>query len=171
MSARRAAVRRVLGIDPGTLRLGYAVIELGGRSGGRVVGPGMHYLECGVIRAPRTKDVVERLFVIAGELAGVITEFAPAELAIEKAFHGKSAASALALGQARGAVLLLARQHGLATFEYAPASIKRAVVGHGAADKSAVAERVSLIFGLARAPAADAADALAIACCHAFARR
>ncbi len=165
------AVSRILGIDPGTQRLGYAVIELGGRRASRVVGPGMTYLECGVIRAPRTKDVVERLFVIATSLGEVIDEFDPGELAIEKAFHGKSAASALALGQARGAVLLLARQRGLATFEYAPATIKRAVAGHGAADKSAVAERVSLIFSLARAPAADASDALAIACCHAFARR
>jgi crossover junction endodeoxyribonuclease RuvC len=151
----------VLGVDPGTLRLGYAIIETG--SGVR-----MRYVECGVIRAPDDRDVGKRIFAVACDLAEVIREFQPHAFAIERAFHGKSAASALKLGEARGALMLLAHQHGLPTFEYAPAQVKRAVVGHGAATKAVIAERMKLLFALHRAPAADAADALAIACCHAL---
>jgi crossover junction endodeoxyribonuclease RuvC len=159
---------RVLGVDPGTLRLGYAVIEIGGPPTRGL--PGLHYVECGVIRAPDERDVGARLFAIACDLAEVIREFEPRAFAIEKAFHGKSAASALKLGQARGALILLAHQHRLPTFEYAPAQVKRAVVGHGAATKAAIAERMKLLFALSRAPASDAADALAIAACHALRR-
>jgi crossover junction endodeoxyribonuclease RuvC len=130
----------------------------------------MHYVECGVIRAPDVRDVGARLFAIACDLAEVIDEFEPQAFAIERAFHGKSAASALKLGQARGALMLLAHQRGLPTFEYAPAQVKRAVVGHGAATKQAIADRMKLLFTLRRAPAADAADALAIAACHALSR-
>ncbi len=161
------AVLRVLGIDPGTLRLGYAVIEC--RLAGRGQ-PELHYLECGVIKPPKIPDMGARLFAIASELDTVIAEFSPNACAIEKAFHGENARSALTLGQARGALMLLAHQRGMATFEYAPAHIKRVVAGHGAADKTMIAERVRMIFGLKKAPAADAADALAIACCHAFAQ-
>lgn len=162
MSARVVVrVRRVLGIDPGTLKLGYAIIETG-------AGVRMRYVECGVIKAPDERDVAKRIHAVVQDLAEVITEFAPDAFAIEKAFHGKSAASALKLGQARGALLLLAHQHGLPTFEYAPAQVKRVVVGHGAATKAVIAERMKLLFALHRAPAADAADALAIACCHAL---
>lgn len=156
---------RILGIDPGTLRLGYAVIEAVWAAGR----PRLHYLECGVIKAP-TGDIATRLFAIATDLAEVITEFAPRECAIEKAFGGKNPASALALGQARGAVMLLAAQHGMASHEYAPAYVKRMIAGHGAATKAAIAQRVQLLFELVRPPAADAADALAIACCHALVR-
>jgi crossover junction endodeoxyribonuclease RuvC len=156
---------RILGVDPGTIRLGYAVIEAV-RGRGRVE---LHYLECGVIAAPARESVAARLFTIASELGGVIDEFAPQQCAIERAFHGKSAASALALGQARGAMMLLAAQRGLSCHEYAPASIKRVVAGHGAATKQAIAVRVRQIFALQQPPASDAADALAIACCHALA--
>ncbi|HWB78713.1 MAG TPA: crossover junction endodeoxyribonuclease RuvC [Nannocystaceae bacterium] len=158
---------RVLGIDPGTLKLGYAVIEC---QPGKL-GPGaMRYLECGVIKAPKIREIGPRLHAIAQELDTVIAEFTPKTCAIEKAFHGTNARSALTLGQARGALMLLAHQRGMDTFEYAPAHIKRVVAGHGAADKTQIAERVRMLFGLRRAPAADAADALAIACCHALAR-
>jgi crossover junction endodeoxyribonuclease RuvC len=158
---------RVLGIDPGTIRLGYAVIEFELGAKGT---PVLRYLECGVIRAPKISDVAARLLELTAELALVIDEFAPSICAIEKAFHGKSARSALTLGQARGALMLLAHQRKLETFEYAPAHIKRVVAGHGAADKVAIAERVRLLFGLRTPPASDAADALAIACCHALGR-
>jgi crossover junction endodeoxyribonuclease RuvC len=157
------AAQRVLGVDPGTVRLGYAIIETHG-------GARMTYVECGVIKAPDDPDIGKRLFAVAKDLAEVIVEFTPHVFAIEKAFHGKSAASALALGQARGAMMLLAHQHGLPTFEYAPAQVKRTVVGKGAATKEAIAERMKLLFALRCAPASDAADALAIACCHALRR-
>lgn len=155
---------RILGIDPGTRKVGYAVIDatIGRR------GPEMRYVECGVLAAPAKGEVPARLFAIAEDLAAVIDEHAPVQLAIERAFGGKNVHSALMLGQARGALMLLAAQRGLPAFEYAPALVKRVVAGRGAATKDAIAERVRLLFELRRAPPADAADALAIACCHAL---
>jgi len=157
---------RILGIDPGTRKVGYAIIEatLARR------GATMRYVECGVIAAPAKVDVPVRLLAIAEDLAAVIDEFEPVQLAIERAFGGKNVHSALVLGQARGALMLLAAQRGLPAFEYAPAVVKRVVAGHGAATKDVIAERVRMLFELRRAPPADAADALAIACCHALSR-
>jgi crossover junction endodeoxyribonuclease RuvC len=87
-------------------------------------------------------------------------------VALERAFHGKNAYSALVLGQARGAIMLMVCQKRLPVVEYAPAQVKRAVIGHGRATKQNVQDRMRLMFGLRRAPDADAADALAIAACH-----
>lgn len=157
---------RILGVDPGTLRVGYAIIEVSGSVRGRTTA--MRYVECGVIAAPARRPVGERLLAIADDLGAVIDEHAPAQFAIERAFGGKNVLSALTLGQARGALMLLAAQRGLNAFEYAPALVKRVVAGHGAATKQQIAERVRLLFELRRAPPADAADALAIACCHAL---
>ncbi len=164
-TAARAPVR-ILGIDPGTLRVGYAIIDA---SPGRA-GASMRYLECGVIAAPAKDDVAVRLLSIATDLGAVIDEFSPGQLAIERAFGGKNVHSALTLGQARGALMLLAAQRGLPSFEYAPALVKRVVAGHGAATKLDIAERVRLLFDLRTPPRPDAADALAIACCHALSR-
>jgi crossover junction endodeoxyribonuclease RuvC len=97
----------------------------------------------------------------------VIDELSPAAVAIEKAFFGKSVGSALKLGQVRGAVMLLAGQRGLPVFEYGPTVVKRAVAGHGRATKLHVQQRVQMLLGLRRTPTEDAADALAIAMCHA----
>lgn len=155
---------RILGVDPGTLKVGYAIIEATPGRNGAV----MRYLECGVIAAPAREQVAVRLLAIATDLGTVIDEFSPTTLAIEQAFGGKNIHSALTLGQARGALMLLAGQRGLPSFEYAPALVKRVVAGHGAATKQDVADRVRLLFDLRTAPPADAADALAIACCHAL---
>ncbi len=157
---------RILGIDPGTRKVGYAIIDAGSTRRGA----SLQYIECGVLAAPGKVDVATRMLAIAEDLAAVIDEFAPVQLAIERAFGGKNVHSALTLGQARGALMLLASQRGLAPFEYAPALVKRVVAGHGAATKEAIAERVRLLFELRTAPPADAADALAIACCHALSR-
>lgn len=151
---------RILGIDPGTVCVGYAVLEYRGRP------QRLHYLECGVVRPPRSLDVPARIAEIATELTEVIEEFKPNALALEMAFYGKNAASALKLGQARGAIMLLAAQHGLTTHEYAPSTIKQQVVGHGRATKTQVQARVQLVLALQRTPSSDAADALAIALCH-----
>ncbi len=153
---------RVLGIDPGTRVVGYALVEARGRAAFR-------YLECGVIR-PRAADLADRILEIAADMEEVIDAFEPAELAIERAFAGKNAQSALKLGQARGALVLAARRRGLSVFEYAPAAVKRAVAGHGRAPKRAMQERVAFLCGLASLPPADAADALALAICHVFGR-
>lgn len=160
------ACSRILGIDPGTRVLGYGLVEVRGR-GRRGGAPGWHYVECGVIQAPTELAMPARLGVIADEVASVIGQLQPAAVAIEKAFYGKSVGSALKLGQVRGAMMLLAAQHGLPVFEYGPTVIKRAIAGHGRASKNDVQLRVQMLLGMARTPTADAADALAIAMCHA----
>jgi len=156
-----ARTHRILGIDPGTLCVGYGVIEAHPGRGGA-----FEYVECGVLRPSRTLEVHERIAEIAEGIAEIIVELAPVALALEKAYHGKNAASALKLGQARGAIMLLASQHGMPTFEYAPSTIKQQVVGHGRATKAQVQARVQMLFKLSRTPTTDAADALAIALCH-----
>jgi len=159
-----AKTMRILGVDPGTRILGYGLVDVTGA--GRQA-PGWAYVECGVIRAPTALAIPARLAAIAGELGEVIEELQPAAVAIEMAFCGKNAASALKLGQVRGAVMLLAGQHDLPVFEYGPTVVKRAVAGHGRATKSDVQQRVQMLLGLRRVPTEDAADALAIAMCHA----
>jgi crossover junction endodeoxyribonuclease RuvC len=155
-------VTRILGIDPGTRIVGYGVLDH--RVGDRPV-----YVECGVIRLTAADPMPVRLADLARAIAEIIAEFAPKVLSLEAAFHGINASSALKLGQARGAVMAVAAERGLEVAEYAPAYIKRAVVGHGRASKTDVMARVQLLFGLARPPTADAVDALAIALCHAHA--
>lgn len=151
---------RILGIDPGTRTVGYGLVDLVGRDG-------LEYVECGIIRPSPTAPVVDRLHEIAEGIADVIREFSPGTLALERAFHGVNAASAIKLGEARGTVMLVGKQHGLGVHEYAPTHIKRAVVGKGRATKEDVQQRVALLCGLRRTPSTDAADALAIALCHA----
>jgi crossover junction endodeoxyribonuclease RuvC len=124
-----------------------------------------------VIRLREDDPMAVRLSVLARTIAELIVEFGPRVLSLEAAFHGVNASSALKLGQARGAVMAVAAERGLEVAEYPPAYVKRAVVGHGRATKQDVMSRVQLLFGLARAPTADAADALAIALCHAHAPR
>jgi crossover junction endodeoxyribonuclease RuvC len=153
---------RILGVDPGTRIVGYGLVDY--RPGDRPV-----YIECGVIRLAEDDPMPIRLSTLARAIAELIAEFAPKVMSLEAAFHGVNASSALKLGQARGAVMVVAAERGLDVAEYAPAYVKRAVVGHGRASKSDVQARVQLLFGLARAPTADAADALAIALCHAHA--
>ncbi|MDC0673999.1 crossover junction endodeoxyribonuclease RuvC [Nannocystis radixulma] len=153
---------RILGVDPGTRIVGYGLLDH--RHGARPA-----YVECGVIRLREQDPMPVRLSVLARTIAELIGEFDPRVLSLEAAFHGVNASSALKLGQARGAVMAVAAERGLEVAEYPPAYVKRAVVGHGRASKQDVMARVQLLFGLARAPTADAADALAIALCHAHA--
>jgi crossover junction endodeoxyribonuclease RuvC len=155
-----AARQRILGVDPGTRTVGYAIVDSGARA--------PVYVECGVLQTVRGDDVTTRVRRIVEDLAEIIAEFRPGVLALEKAFHGRNAASALKLGQARGAIMLLAGQHDVPVFEYTPATVKQAVVGNGRATKIQIQARVRLVFGLRRAPSIDAADALAIALTHAF---
>lgn len=153
---------RILGVDPGTRVVGYGLID---------VDPGARptYVECGVITLEEKDPMPLRLSVLARSIAELIAEFGPRILSLEAAFHGKNALSALKLGQARGAVMVVAAERGLEVAEYPPAYVKRAIAGHGRATKEDVTARVQLLFGLARPPRADAADALAIALCHAHA--
>jgi crossover junction endodeoxyribonuclease RuvC len=149
-----------LGIDPGTLRLGYGVIEW--------LGPAVvRYVECGVITAPANHSRAARLVEIGRGLRELVVELRPDTVAMEEAFFGKSVQSTLALGEARGVALLVAGEAGLLVTGYPPATVKKAVVGHGRASKDQIAYLVRATLKLRSLPPTDAADALAIAICHA----
>ena len=152
-------VPRVIGIDPGSRVVGYAVLD--------VLGPGRwQYVECGTLVA-RGDDPVQRVHELVGSLTEVLTELSPTSAAMETAFHGQSTSSVLRLAEARGALREALMARGLRPGEYAPAHVKRMVAGRGAATKHEVARRVTLVFGLSKLPPADATDALAVALCHA----
>ena len=158
---------RILGIDPGTRIVGYGLVDCAPRGASGVRGGGFEYVECGVIRLDETDVMPRRLLMLAEALGEIIGEYDPAVMSLESAFHGVNASSALKLGLARGAIMLVGAQHGLPVAEYAPALVKRTVVGHGRATKQDVQTRIKLLCRLAREPLSDAADALALALCHA----
>jgi crossover junction endodeoxyribonuclease RuvC len=163
MAERNTVYPRVLGVDPGTRVVGYGIVDL--------LGPArFEYVECGVLKAGGD-DLDARVAELAAGLEEVIGEFEPTRLAIECAFHGINASSALKLAEARGAFKLVGRGAGLQIFEYEPAKVKRALVGSGKATKADIQRRVSVLCRLQRAPVSDAADALAIAICHVQAAR
>lgn len=148
----------ILGVDPGSRITGYGLIRTQGRQLG--------YLDSGCIRLGE-KPLAERLQIIFHSLATLIGEYRPEEFAIEQVFMARNPDSALKLGQARGAAIVSAANSGLPVFEYSARQVKQAVVGRGSAEKSQVQHMVQAILGLSRKPQADAADALAIAMCHA----
>jgi crossover junction endodeoxyribonuclease RuvC len=151
---------RVLGIDPGSRRCGYAVIT---RDGGR-----LGLVESGVL-VPGERPMAERLALLLIGLGDVIARTAPDEVSIEQIFAGISPRSALALGQARGVALAVAAQAGLPVFEYQPSAVKLAFTGSGRAGKAQMMRTAETLFGL-RARLSDEADAVALAVCH-LARR
>ena len=154
---------RLLGVDPGTLILGWGIVTL--EKNPRLVA-------CGAIRAKRSDAAPERLAQMGDVLAGVIREHRPDLAAVEKAFFGKSAAAALRLGEARGVVLAELARAGVPVEEITPKEVKRAVVGTGAAHKRQVHRLVTAILGLAEPPEPlDVSDALAIAVCLAHRTR
>ena len=149
---------RVLGVDPGLGRCGWAVLE---RRGGRVaaVGYGTVHTE--------GEQVAPRLATLAAQLRQVLAAHRPEALAIERLFFNANVGTAMTVGQASGVVLLLAAEHGLAVTAYTPPQVKRAVTGSGTAPKEQVGYMVKALLGLASVPApADTADALAVALCH-----
>jgi crossover junction endodeoxyribonuclease RuvC len=150
---------RILGIDPGTRRCGYGVVDSDG--------PRLSYVECGVIEPPAREPLERRLADLAGSLAEVIAELRPDVVAVEDVFHGIDARAALTLGHARGVVLAQAGAASLEVHAYPPATVKRSVTGYGLAVKDQVGQVVRALLGLRAAPRADAADALAVAICHA----
>lgn len=148
--------RIVLGIDPGTLVLGYgAVVD-------REEGPVL--LAAGVLRAPAKEGVPQRLGYMASELEALIARLKPSVVVVEEAFCGKSVQSALRIGEARGVALAAAARFGAEIAQYPPAVAKRSVVGNGAADKQNVARMVARALHPAELPdSLDATDALALA--------
>lgn len=153
---------RVLGLDPGSQRTGYGIIDC--------VGSQERYVASGCIDVARHR-MVSRLQRIYAAVSALVQEHRPDTIAIERVFIHRNPDSALKLGQARGVALCAAAQLGAAVHEYAPRAIKLAVTGYGAAAKTQVAEMVCRLLALELRVSADAADALAVALCHAQTRR
>ena len=150
------AIEIVLGIDPGTAALGYGVID---RTGAR-----LRAIDHGAFHTPADLTLPERLLAIHSFLLDLIELHAPTLLGVERIFHSRNVQTALAVGHARGVVLLAAAEYGVDVREATPSEVKVAVTGYGAADKAQVASMVATILGLAEVPTPDdAADALAIA--------
>ena len=162
-TAGASAAVRILGLDPGSRRTGYGVIERRGADWIHVAHG------CVTVAAPQ-EALPERLRIIFESLRELIATHAPGEVAIERVFVNRNVDSALKLGQARGAALC-AVPKGLPVFEYAPRAIKLALVGSGAAEKVQVAHMIRTVLGLQGRISPDAADALAVAVCHAHSRR
>jgi crossover junction endodeoxyribonuclease RuvC len=151
---------RVLGIDCGTKLTGYGIVELS--SNGR-----LNCLSCGVIKLSLRDPLPARLATIFNRLKVIINEYRPEHVAIEDVFYAANVKSALKLGQVRGVAMLAASSAGLEVAEYAPLTIKSAVVGYGRAEKHQVQHMVTRLLRLSEIPEPpDAADALAIAICH-----
>ena len=148
----------ILGIDPGSRLCGYGLISAKGSN--------LEYIASGVIKM-QTTDFPARLQTIFSDISAILDEHAPDIVAIEEVFMGKNAASALKLGQARGAALVACTCKGLAIAEYSTRKVKQALVGKGQADKAQVQHMVKSVLGLANVPPEDASDALAVAVCHA----
>jgi crossover junction endodeoxyribonuclease RuvC len=150
---------RVLGIDPGTLNMGYGVVE---ENGGTITMAG-----CGVISVPQKMPMEQRLFALHRELLKIIAEFQPEDAAIEEPFVAGNARSALAIGRAQAVAILAAAQGGLQVFRYMPTQVKQMVTSYGRSSKDQVKQVVKLQLGVSDIPgASDAADALAVAICH-----
>jgi crossover junction endodeoxyribonuclease RuvC len=150
---------RVLGIDPGSQRTGYGVLD--------AAGPQLRYVASGVIRTAQG-DFAARLCEIFRCMRSIVAEYQPQEIAIERVFMNRNADSALKLGQARGAAICGTAEGNAGIFEYAPREIKLAVVGSGNAEKAQVQLMMRNLLRLDSPVAADAADALAAAVCHAL---
>jgi crossover junction endodeoxyribonuclease RuvC len=148
---------RILGIDPGSRLTGFGIIEVNGDQAIAV--------QHGVIKAG-TGEFPERLGIIFAGIRDLIGEHRPDEVAIETVFMSRNAGTALKLGQARGAAICAAISLGLPVSEYAPRSIKQAIVGRGGADKVQVQHMVAVLLQLKEKIQEDAADALAVALCH-----
>ncbi len=150
---------RIFGIDPGSERTGYGCVETDGSR---------HcIITCGAITAPSSATFPDKLQVIHSRLLELLRQHCPDCVALENVFFAANVRSALKLGHARGVAMLAAVEAGVPVAEYTPAEIKRAVVGHGRAEKAQVQHMIKLLLGLPAVPTPhDAADALAVAICH-----
>jgi len=154
-----------LGLDPGTATTGYGLVRL-------LDNNGLQAVEYGVISTPKEMNDAKRLSMLYTRLNEILTSFHPETSAVEKLFFQKNVRTALAVGQARGVLLLALSQAGLDVAEYTPNEVKQAVTGYGSADKRQVQEMVRIQLALDGIPKPDdAADALAIAICHLTTRR
>ena len=150
---------RILGIDPGTIAMGYGVIE--------TEEDRISLVDCGVLRNPERSPIGERLSYLYGELLKIISHCQPDAVAVEQPFMSKNVQSALAIGRAQAMAILAAANKGVPIYEYTPARIKLRVTNYGASSKEQIQEMVKLQLGLSEVPQPnDVADALAVALCH-----
>jgi crossover junction endodeoxyribonuclease RuvC len=152
-------VQRILGIDPGSRITGYGIVDAGY---GKVA-----FVSCGVIKTTAGFPLANRLNEIFEGINEVIQLHNPEVAAVEDVFMSSNAGSALKLGQARGAAVVAAMQNGLGVTDYSAKKVKRAVVGYGQAEKGQIQRMIKVLLGLSAEPSSDAADALAVAICHA----
>ena len=151
---------RIFGVDPGSAHTGYGCIETDAVRHRMVT--------CGALSPPARAPFPEKLRSIHDGMAKLLRECEPDAVALEDLFYSRNVRSALKLGHVRGVVMLAAAEADLPVTEYAPAAVKRAVVGYGGAEKQQVQQMVSLLLGLAEPPdTLDATDALGVAICHA----
>ena len=148
----------ILGIDPGSIKTGFGVIN--------ATGSRASYVASGLIRLPSV-SLPEKLKIIYTGISDIIRQHGPVEMAVEEVFFARDPRAALKLGQARGAAIVAGVQAGLEVSEYSAKTVKQSVVGTGAATKDQVAHMVVRLLKLDSAPKEDAADALAVALCHA----
>jgi len=157
-----APLIRILGIDPGLRRTGWGVVDV---AGNRLI-----FVACGSVETNEHDEVAARLVAIHRGLARVLTEHRPQEAAVEATFVNKNAAATLKLGQARGVALLAPAQAGVSVAEYAPNLVKKTIVGAGHGEKAQIRMMIGVLLPRAEPQSDDAADALAIAICHAHHR-
>ena len=150
---------RVLGIDPGTVVVGYGVIESTDTK--------VALVGCGALKTSPRSPIGQRLSHLYGQLSQIISRYQPDAVAIEQPFLAKNVSAALAVGKAQAVAILAAASQGIPTYEYTPAQIKQRVANYGASSKEQIQEMVRLQLGLSQVPQpSDAADALATALCH-----
>lgn len=149
----------ILGIDPGSRRTGFGVIDTSGST--------PRYVTSGCINVVKLTDIPARLDAIFSHIQDICVQVRPTECAIEQVFLGRNVDSALKLGHARGAAMVAVLQSGVPVHEYAARQVKQAIVGKGSATKEQVQHMVRILLSLPGTPQEDAADALAIALCHA----
>jgi crossover junction endodeoxyribonuclease RuvC len=154
---------RIIGIDPGLRRMGWGIVE--------TLGNQLRFVAAGTVRSDEKQSLAARLCQLHDGLHSVIRDMAPMEAAVEMTFVNKDAAATLKLGQARGIAMLVPALAGLAVAEYAPNAIKKAVIGVGHGEKRQIQMMVRVLMPRATFDTDDAADALAIAICHAHHRQ
>ena len=152
-------MERIIGVDPGSRVTGYGILDA---DCGR-----LRFVACGVVKTTPRASFAHRINEIFEGINEVVQLHGPAIAAIEDVFLANNPRSALKLGQARGAAVVAAMQNGLTVFDYSPRAVKQAVVGYGQAEKGQVQQMVKVLLGLSGRPSSDAADALAVAICHA----
>ena len=157
------AAIRIIGIDPGLRRTGWGIVE--------ILGSRLAFVAAGTIRPQDDLPLAERLCAIHDGLALILEEHQPHEAAVEATFVNRDAAATLKLGQARGVAMLIPARAGIAVAEYAPNLVKKTIVGAGHCEKEQIRLMLRVLLPKADPPTHDAADALAIAVCHAHHRQ